>query len=295
MPITSPNRKITDLKFWLIEDADLDDAVWSGRKFTRRDLVLNIDTGSLRKGPGVWEDMQVVVEMGSSYSPPIPTSDVDGLDAALLAANPTYIIDTGSTNTAQDPGQNAIRINHASLASATELSMSDVDAMGIDQSTLNSLVGGLLVLRTVDSGATCVVRIKKAVHTSFTRFTIGYLKGTFPADGAVVNVRFVPDPSVPDVWVDGSMLSRPTMVVVTGTTSAGYGRAVVNLTTMTPALTNAILVNAYAPGTWPASPNQEFRIVSSTPTAYTVEFLDANGDTVADGTAWTLIFMGQRT
>ena len=114
------------------------------------------------------------------------------LDADIALLGNKYIIDTGSTNTTTDPGQNTIRINNASLASATELSISDVDVDGIDQSTLNSLLGGVLVLTTVSSGATCAVSIVSSVHTSFTRFTVEYLKGSFPADGAVVYARFFP-------------------------------------------------------------------------------------------------------
>lgn len=179
MPISRGERKVENLRFWIIDNEDLASEIWSERKFTRHDLVLNIDENDLRKGPGLWEAMY---RIGSTAA------------AAGPAPGTTYVVDSSSTNTSQDPGQNTIRINNASLASATLMTISDVDDQSVDQSTLNSLVGGVLVLRNVDDGVTCAVRITGTERPgAYSRYTIEHLKGSFPADGEQVVVLFFPE------------------------------------------------------------------------------------------------------
>ena len=134
-----------------------------------------------------------------SYSPPIPQSEVTDLESDLSdivaqAARDRHPVVTFSTNTntAQDPGQATIRFNNGTIASVTEIALSDADSEGIDKGDLNSRCAGILQLRTVASAATIEFLITAVVHTSWTRYTVTYLKGALPANGTAMTYRFLP-------------------------------------------------------------------------------------------------------
>ena len=136
---------------------------------------------------------------GGSYSPPIPQSDVTDLEDDLTAIVAQAALDrhpviTFSTNTTTDadPGQATIRFNNGTIASVTEIALSDADSESIDKGDLNSRCAGILQLRTVASAATIEFLITAIVHTSWTRYTVTYLKGSLPTNGTAMTYKFLP-------------------------------------------------------------------------------------------------------
>lgn len=151
-----------------------------------------------------------------SYSPPIPQSDVTDLESDLSdivaqAARDRHPVVTFSTNTntAQDPGQATIRFNNGTIASVTEIALSDADSEGIDKGDLNSRCAGIIQLRTVASAATIEFLITAVVHTSWTRYTVTYLKGSLPSNGTVLAVRFLPVNVVTQTITNGATTTAP--------------------------------------------------------------------------------------
>lgn len=138
------------------------------------------------------------------------TDQTDLVATLSSAQEPTAIIDVGSTNTTIDPGQNTMRFNSGTASSVTEIALSDVTSGSVNKGDLNSLFGGILQGRTVGTSTTFEYRITAAVHTSFTRYTVTYLKGSIPADNTVIAVRYIPEPftggsgTVTSVAVSGS-------------------------------------------------------------------------------------------
>ena len=151
-----------------------------------------------------------------SYSPPIPQSEVTDLESDLSdivaqAARDRHPVVTFSTNTntAQDPGQATIRFNNGTIASVTEIALSDADSEGIDKGDLNSRCAGIIQLRTVASAATIEFQITGVVHTSWTRYTVTYLKGSLPSNGTVLAVRFLPVSVVTQTITNGETATAP--------------------------------------------------------------------------------------
>lgn len=297
MPITTLERKAWNLEFYQVTTAELETEQWNTRYFQRNALVLEVDDDGagiqLRRGPGIWEDMKVVLAPGEGVDLPIAQSDVTGLEATLgpLVAS-TYIIDTGSLDTDVDPGSNTLRINHADLSSATFMSISDIDGKSVDQGSLRSMLGGVLTGRSLSNGATFAVRINAASRPgAFTRYAISHLRGTWPTDGTVVMLQWIPDIQEPELWIDGEHIYDPVDLVITGTTNAS-GQAIEDLTNTSPALSSATLINAYlrvGSGSWFAA-----RITDDTLGSFTIDFLDSSEDTAPEGTPYTLIFKGQK-
>lgn len=113
---------------------------------------------------------------------------------ALIGRNlsPSYAFST-NTDTASDPGADVFRFNSATTSSVTEIAISSIDQAGNDKGTLNSLQSGILSIRVVGENTTLEFRIKSAVHTTFTVWTVQYLKGVKPANNAVCVMEFRPD------------------------------------------------------------------------------------------------------
>lgn len=172
--------------------------------------LLDTDTGEERTSKGragnTWATAWRRSTGGGDYSPPIPQGDVTGLETALSdidtditniqaqSARDRHPVVTFSTNTntAQDPGQATIRFNNGTIASVTEIALSDADSESIDKGDLNSRCAGIIQLRTVASAATIEFLITGIVHTSFTRYTVTYLKGSLPTNGTAMTYRFLP-------------------------------------------------------------------------------------------------------
>lgn len=165
-------------------------------------------TTNFLRADGSWQPVAAGAAWGGITG---TLTDQTDLVAALSSAQePTAIIDVGSTNTTIDPGQNIMRFNSGTASSVTEISLSDVTSGSVDKGNLNSLFGGILQGRTVGTSTTFEYRITAAVHTSFTRYTVTYLKGSIPADNTVIAVRYIPEPAtggsgtVTSVAVSGS-------------------------------------------------------------------------------------------
>ncbi len=120
------------------------------------------------------------------------TDTVDTIYAQ--AARDRHPVITFSTNTTTnaDPGQATIRFNNGTIASVTEIALSDADSESIDKGDLNSRCAGILQLRTVASAATIEFLITAIVHTSWTRYTVTYLKGSLPTNGTAMTYKFLP-------------------------------------------------------------------------------------------------------
>lgn len=129
------------------------------------------------------------------------SSDLTGIDA------PTATFST-NTNTAQDPGQDTVRFNSGTIGSVTEIALSDVVG-GVDKGTLNSLCSGIIQFRLVGTTETIEFRITSVVHTSWTRYTVTYLKGALPANGTVMSVRFIPVNVVTQTITNGETTTSP--------------------------------------------------------------------------------------
>jgi len=177
-------------------------------------------------------------------------------------AAPTATFST-NTNTAQDPGQDTVRFNSGTIASVTEIGLSDVVG-GVDKGTLNSLCSGIIQFRLVGTTETIEFRITSVVHTSWTRYTVTYLKGALPANGTVMAVRFIPVNVVTQTITNGETATSPSedavfdalagkadvyldavkqnyQRTITGMT-ASSGRMIVDLTALTPAFATAQFV-----------------------------------------------------
>lgn len=163
--------------------------------------LMDTDTGVVRVSKGTTYALAWVPASGGGgdYSPPIPKSDVTDLEGDLTAivaqaARDRHPVITFSTNTTTDadPGQATIRFNNGTIASVTEIALSDADSESIDKGDLNSRCAGILQLRTVASAATIEFLITAIVHTSFTRYTVTYLKGSLPTNGTAMTYKFLP-------------------------------------------------------------------------------------------------------
>ncbi len=122
-------------------------------------------------------------------------------------AAPTATFST-NTNTAQDPGQDTVRFNSGTIASVTEIGLSDVVG-GVDKGTLNSQFSGIIQFRPVGTTETIEFKITSVVHTSWTRYTVTYLKGALPANGTVMAVRFIPVNVVTQSITNGETTTSP--------------------------------------------------------------------------------------
>ena len=120
---------------------------------------------------------------------------------------PTATFST-TTNTAQDPGQDTVRFNSGTIGSVTEIALSDVVG-GVDKGTLNSLCSGIIQFRLIGTTETIEFRITGVVHTSWTRYTVTYLKGSIPANGTVMAVRFLPVNVVTQTITNGETTTSP--------------------------------------------------------------------------------------
>lgn len=114
------------------------------------------------------------------------------IEIADIAPTATF---STTTNTAQDPGQDTVRFNSGTIASVTEIALSDVVG-GVDKGDLNSRFSGIIQFRPVGTTDTIEFQITSVVHTSWTRYTVTYLKGTLPANGTVMAVRFLPSNTI---------------------------------------------------------------------------------------------------
>lgn len=127
---------------------------------------------------------------------------------------PTATFST-STNTAADPGQDTVRFNNATIASVTEIALSDL-VNGVDKGDLNSRFTGIIQLRPVGTTDTIEFQITSTVHTTFTRYTVTYLKGTLPANGTVCAVRFLPSNTI-NAAVTTALAGKANAVKLNGT------------------------------------------------------------------------------
>lgn len=171
------------------------------------------------------------------------TDTVDTIYAQ--AARDRHPVITFSTNTTTnaDPGQATIRFNNGTIASVTEIALSDADSESIDKGDLNSRCAGILQLRTVASSATIEFLITAIVHTSFTRYTVTYLKGSLPTNGTAMTYKFLPSnaatPAVTTALagkVDSASL--PLRYKFTGDGGAATGTIGVNTFPMAVTVTN---------------------------------------------------------
>lgn len=234
-----------------------------------------------------------------SYSPPIPQSEVTDLESDLSdivaqAARDRHPVVTFSTNTntAQDPGQATIRFNNGTIASVTEIALSDADSEGIDKGDLNSRCAGILQLRTVASAATIEFLITAIVHTSWTRYTVTYLKGSLPTNGTAMTYRFLPSnaatPAVTTalaakaVVIDTTRSATAVHVIITGTTDI-HGRVTVDFSVASgdrPAF-SAVYFEA---GTGPSGTSLTAYPNDETISSYAVQFWDlTNGSEAGSG------------
>ena len=165
--------------------------------------LMDTDTGSVRVSKGTTYALAWTAAAGSGSA----WGDITGtlsaqtdlqaeLDTKLEVADiaPTATFST-NTNTAQDPGQDSIRFNNATIGSVTEIALSDF-VNGVNKGDLNSKFTGILQLRPVGATDTIEFQINSAVHTTWTLYTVTYLKGTLPANNTVCAVRFLPSNTV---------------------------------------------------------------------------------------------------
>lgn len=202
-------------------------------------------------------------------------------------AAPTATFST-NTNTAQDPGQDTVRFNSGTIASVTEIGLSDVVG-GVDKGTLNSQFSGIIQFRPVGTTGTIEFQITSAVHTSWTRYTVTYLKGTIPANGTVMAVRFLPVNVVTQTITNGETTTSPSedavfdalagkakVVKLNGTAQP---TAVIEVRTGTTdvngemsfdlsAYTSVMMIAPFIDRT----PCDEVEVVDDTPATYTVAF-----------------------
>ena len=120
------------------------------------------------------------------------TDTVDTIYAQAARDRHPVIGFSTNTTTNADPGQATIRFNNGTIASVTEIALSDADSESIDKGDLNSRCAGIIQLRTVASAATIEFLITAIVHTSFTRYTVTYLKGSLPTNGTAMTYKFLP-------------------------------------------------------------------------------------------------------
>lgn len=121
---------------------------------------------------------------------------------------PTATFST-NTNTAQDPGQDTVRFNSGTIGSVTELALSDVVG-GVDKGDLNSRFSGIIQFRPVGTTETIEFQITDTpFHTTWTRYTVTYLKGSLPANGTVMAVRFLPVNVVTQTITSGEKTTSP--------------------------------------------------------------------------------------
>lgn len=214
--------------------------------------LMDVDTGTVRVSKGTTYALAWVPASGGGgdYSPPIPQSDVTDLEDDLTAivaqaARDRHPVITFSTNTTTnaDPGQATIRFNNGTIASVTEIALSDADSESIDKGDLNSRCAGIIQLRTVASAATIEFLITAIVHTSWTRYTVTYLKGSLPTNGTAMTYKFLPSnaatPAVTTALagkVDSASL--PLRYKFTGDGGAATGTIGVNTFPMAVTVTN---------------------------------------------------------
>lgn len=179
--------------------------------------LMDTDTGTVRVSKGTTYAQAWVQSSGGGAS---AWGDITGtlsdqtdlqsvLNTKLEVADlsPTATFST-NTNTAQDPGQDTVRFNSGTIASVTEIGLSDVVG-GVDKGTLNSQFSGIIQFRPVGTTGTIEFQITGAVHTSWTRYTVTYLKGTIPANGTVMAVRFIPVNVVTQTITNGETATSP--------------------------------------------------------------------------------------
>jgi hypothetical protein len=208
------------------------------------------------------------------------TDTVDTIYAQ--AARDRHPVITFSTNTTTnaDPGQATIRFNNGTIASVTEIALSDADSESIDKGDLNSRCAGILQLRTVASAATIEFLITAIVHTSWTRYTVTYLKGSLPTNGTAMTYKFLPSnaatPAVTtalagkaDAYKDATLCNYQR--TITGLADSN-GRLIVNLTTLTPAFSAAHFQSAGGDGT--GGTQISGRAIDETLATFTVQFWD---------------------
>ena len=212
--------------------------------------LMDTDTGVVRVSKGTTYALAWVPASGGGgdYSPLIPQSDVADLEDDLTAivaqaARDRHPVITFSTNTTTnaDPGQATIRFNNGTIASVTEIALSDADSESIDKGDLNSRCAGIIQLRTVASAATIEFLITAIVHTSFTRYTVTYLKGSLPTNGTAMTYKFLPtNAATPAVTtalakkanlsiINATASSTAVLCTITGVTD-GNGRLGVDFT-----------------------------------------------------------------
>jgi hypothetical protein len=197
------------------------------------------------------------------------------LNTALNAlAAPTATFST-NTNTAQDPGQDAFRFNNATIGSVTEISLSDVVG-GVDKGDLNSRFSGIIQFRPVGTTGTIEFQINSVVHTSWTRYTVTYLKGTLPANGTVCAVRFLP--SAPrNIKLNGTVQPTAVIEVRTGTTDTN-GELIFDLS----AYSSVTVIG----GGCPDQPAFAPLVTNPTPATYVVAFYDIAGAPIEGASAY---------
>jgi|JI10StandDraft_1071094.scaffolds.fasta_scaffold380318_1 hypothetical protein len=192
------------------------------------------------------------------------SSQTDLSTALNALAAPTATFST-NTNTAQDPGQDAFRFNNATIGSVTEISLSDVVG-GVDKGDLNSRFGGIIQFRAVGTTTTAEFQITGVVHTSWTRYTVTYLKGTLPANGTACAVRFLP--SVKPVKLNGTVIPNGVFEILEGFTDSG-GFVVHDLS----AYTTVLLIS----GVSQEGPIQAASLTDATPSSATVTYYGSPG------------------
>lgn len=209
--------------------------------------LMNTDTGTVRVSKGTTYALAWTPSTGGGSSAwgeitgtlsdqtDLQSALDDKLDTADLAPTATF---STNTNTAQDPGQDTVRFNNGTIASVTEIGLSDVVG-GVDKGTLNSLCSGIIQFRLVGTTETIEFQITSAVHTSWTRYTVTYLKGTIPANGTVMAVRFLPSNTVnaaTTAALDGKADAIPTYRAILNQsgTSAPVASDEYNTTEITP-------------------------------------------------------------
>ena len=205
-------------------------------------------------------------------------------------AAPTATFST-NTNTAQDPGQDTVRFNSGTIASVTEIGLSDVVG-GVDKGTLNSQFSGIIQFRPVGTTETIEFQITSVVHTSWTRYTVTYLKGALPANGTVMAVRFLPSNTVNAattaalagkakvIKLNGTAQPTAVVEVRTGTTD-GSGQLIFDLS----AYSSVSMIAPFIDRT----KCDEVKVVDDTPATYTVAFRYQSADIISLGAQVTLL------
>jgi len=280
--------------------------------------LMNTDTGAVRVSKGTTYALAWTPSTsgGSSAWGEITgtLSDQTDLQAALDAkasssdltgiSAPTATFST-NTNTAQDPGQDTVRFNSGTIGSVTEIALSDVVG-GVDKGDLNSRCAGILQLRTVGTTETIEFLITGIVHTSWTRYTVTYLKGALPANGTVMAVRFIPVNVVTQSITNGETATSPSedavfdalagkakVIKVNGTAQP---RAVIEVWTGTTDVNGEMSfdLSAYASVKMIApfidrTKCDEVEVVDDTPATYTVAFRYQSADIGSYGAQVTLL------